>query len=64
MGKIELLRAANDAEQAWMSEVKTVFGERDASMARYQDRATGERGSELRRLYDRYIAARDAYQSA
>lgn len=64
MGRLDLLRAANDAEKAWMIEVRAVFGERDANMARFQDRATGASGSELRKLHDRYQAAREAYQSS
>jgi hypothetical protein len=44
-----------------MAEVIAVFGERDAGLARFQDRANGEAGSRLRELYNRHVAARDAY---
>ena len=64
MGRLELLRAANEAEQAWMSEVLAEFGARDANMARFQDRAKGKHCSELRKLHDRYQAAYAAYKSS
>lgn len=44
-----------------MAEVAAVFGERDAGMARFHGRATGEPGSRLRELYNEYVKARDAY---
>lgn len=46
-----------------MDEVRAIFGERDAGMARFHGRAKGEPGTRLRELYDRYIKARDAYNS-
>lgn len=46
-----------------MAEVRAVFGERDAGMARFHGRATGEPGTRLRALYDVYVKARDAYNS-
>ncbi len=46
-----------------MAEVVVVFGEQDANMARFQDRATGTPGTRLRELYNAYVAARDAYKS-
>ncbi|HEY3254431.1 MAG TPA: hypothetical protein VGJ91_10795 [Polyangiaceae bacterium] len=64
MSKLRLLQESAAAEKAWMLEAAAVLGERDAQMARYQDRANGEPGSRLRELYKTYIAARDAYQSA
>ena len=64
MRRLELLRAANEAEKAWMLEVSAVFGERDADMARFQERANGKRGSELRKLHDRYRAAWETYPSS
>lgn len=64
MSKFRLLQASTAADKAWMTEVTAVFGERDAGMARFQDRANGEPGSRLRELYDSYVAARDAYLSA
>jgi len=64
MGRLDLLRAASEAEKAWMVEVLAAFGPRDADMARYQDRARGTIGSELRRLHDRYQAAYAAYKSS
>lgn len=64
MGRLGLLRAASEAEKAWMSAVLAEFGERDAGMARFQERANGEAGSELRKLHDRYQAAYAAYKSS
>ena len=61
VSRLRLLQAAADAEKSWMLEVQTAFGTRDASYARYQDRAMGEPGSRLRELYDAYMTARDAY---
>ena len=63
MGRLGLLRAASDAEKAWMIQVLAEFGERDADMARFQDRARGEI-SELRKLHDHYQAAYAAYKSS
>lgn len=64
MSRLRLLQAAATAEKAWMAEVQEIFGARDASFARYQDRAQGEPGSHLRNLYNSYATARDAYASA
>ena len=64
MGRLGLLRAASDAEKAWMAQVLAEFGPRDADMARFQDRAKGEEGSKLRKLHDRYQAAYAAYKSS
>jgi len=61
MSKLKLLQASSEADRLWMSEVRSVFGDRDAGMARFHGRATGEPGSHLRDLYDRYVKARDAY---
>lgn len=63
MSKLTLLKESTAADRAWMAEVAAVFGEREAGLARFQGRATGEPGSRLRELYNRYVAARDAYQS-
>ena len=63
MSKLRLLQEYTAADKAWMAEVATVFGERDAGMARFHGRATGEPGSRLRELYDRYVKARDAYEA-
>lgn len=63
MSKLRLLQESTDADRAWMSEVKAVFGDRDAGMARFQGRANGEPGSRLRELYDRYVKAREAYEA-
>ncbi|MBC7767985.1 MAG: hypothetical protein H7124_04300 [Phycisphaerales bacterium] len=63
MSKLKLLQEATAADKAWMAEVATVFGERDAGMARFHGRATGEPGSRLRDLYNQYVKARDAYTS-
>lgn len=64
MGRLDLLRAVTDAEKAWMTEVLAEFGERDANLARFQDRAQGVFGSKLRELHDRYQAAYAAYKSS
>ncbi|MEJ0022910.1 MAG: hypothetical protein WDN76_05340 [Alphaproteobacteria bacterium] len=45
-----------------MAEVAIVFGEREAGLARFQDRANGEPGTRLRDLFNLYVKARDAYQ--
>ncbi len=63
MSKLRLLQESTEADKAWMAEVRAVFGERDVGMARFQGRATGEPGSRLRDLYDRYVKARDAYNA-
>ncbi|MFO1018855.1 MAG: hypothetical protein U1E03_14760 [Hyphomonadaceae bacterium] len=63
MSKLRLLQESTDADRAWMDEVRAIFGERDAGMARFHGRAKGEPGTRLRELYDRYIKARDAYDS-
>jgi hypothetical protein len=64
MSRLRLLQAASIAEKAWMDEVQAVFGVRDASYARFQERANGEPGSRLRTLYDAYKKARAAYDHA
>lgn len=64
MSKLRLLQAAAVAEKAWMAEVEAVFGARDASYARFQERASGDPGSPLRALHDAYVKARAAYQAA
>ena len=61
MSKLKLLQEAAAADKAWMAEVTAVFGERDAGMARFHGRATGEPGSRLRELYNEYVKTRDAY---
>lgn len=63
MSKLKLLQDSTAADKAWMDEVKKVFGERDAGMARFHGRATGEPGTRLRELYDCYVKARDAYDA-
>ncbi|MGE0829465.1 MAG: hypothetical protein AB7O04_08955 [Hyphomonadaceae bacterium] len=62
--KLKLLQAETAADKAWMAEVAAVFGERHASMVRFQECANGEPGTRLRALYDAYVAARDAYHAA
>jgi hypothetical protein len=64
MSKLRLLQASAAAEKAWMAEVAAVFGARDASYARFQDRASGDPGSSLRTLHDAYAKAWAAYQAA
>jgi hypothetical protein len=61
MSKLKLHQELAAADKAWMAEVAAVFGEREAGMARFHDRANGEPGSRLRELYDVYVKARDAY---
>ena len=63
MSKLRLLQASKAADTAWMDEVVAVFGAKDSGMARFQARANGEPGTKLRELYDKYVAARDAYTS-
>lgn len=63
MSKLRLLQESTEADKAWMAEVRSVFGEREAGMARFHGRATGEPGTHLRELYDRYVKARDAYNA-
>lgn len=63
MSKLRLHQEFTAADKAWMEEVAAVFGEREAGMARFHDRATGEPGSRLRELYDHYKRARDAYNA-
>lgn len=63
MNKLRLLREQNAADEAWMVEVVAVFG-RDAGLARFQERANGEPGTRLRELYNRLVAAREAYKDS
>lgn len=63
MSKLKLLQESTAADRAWMAEVRKIFGERDAGMARFHGRATGEPGTRLRELYDCYVRARDAYHA-
>jgi hypothetical protein len=63
MSKLKLLQESTAADKAWMAEVAAVFGERDAGLARFQGRATGEPGTRLRELYNLYVKARDAYDA-
>jgi hypothetical protein len=63
MSKLKLLQESTEADRAWMEEVRAVFGDREAGMARFHGRATGEPGSRLRALYDQYVRARDAYNA-
>ena len=63
MSKLRLLQESTEADKAWMAEVRSVFGEREAGMARFHGRATGEPGTRLRELYDLYVKARDAYHA-
>ncbi|MGQ0532552.1 MAG: hypothetical protein ACT4OF_07660 [Caulobacteraceae bacterium] len=63
MSKLRLLQEATAADREWMAEVAAVFGEREAGLARFHGRATGEPGSRLRELYDRYVKTRDAYNA-
>jgi hypothetical protein len=62
MSRLRLLQESKAADQAWMAEVATVFGEREAGLARFQDRANGEPGTRLRELFNLYVKARDAYE--
>jgi hypothetical protein len=63
MSKLRLLQDSTEADKAWMCEVRAVFGDREAGLARFHGRATGEPGTRLRELYDRYVKARDAYNA-
>lgn len=61
MSKLVLHQEFAAADRAWMAEVAAVFGEREAGMARFHGRATGEPGTRLRELYNQYVKAREAY---
>jgi hypothetical protein len=63
MSKLRLLQDSTEADKAWMTEVRAVFGDREAGLARFHGRATGEPGTRLRELYDSYVKARDAYNA-
>jgi hypothetical protein len=63
MSKLKLHQESAEADKAWMAEVRAVFGDRDAGMARFHGRATGEPGTRLRELYNLYVKARDAYNA-
>jgi hypothetical protein len=63
VSKLRLFQEATEADKAWMAEVRAVFGDRDAGMVRFHGQATGEPGSRLRELYDRYVKTRDAYNA-
>lgn len=63
MSRLALFHAAEAADRDWMREVVQTFGTRDAGSARCHGHATGEAGSRLRELYDRYSTARDAYRA-
>jgi hypothetical protein len=64
MSKFALFQAASAADKAWMIEVARIFGAREAGLARFHGRATGEPGSQLRVLYQGYVRTRDAYNAA
>lgn len=64
MSKFALFQAANAADKAWMVEIARIFGAREAGLARFHGRATGEPGSHLRYLYQGYVETRDAYNAA
>ncbi len=64
VSKVRLMQASTEAEKAWMVEVAAVLGAKDASLARYQERANGTPGTKLHELYNAYIAARAAYSAA
>lgn len=64
MSKFVLFQAASAADRAWMVEVARIFGDREAGLARFQGRATGEPGSRLHDLYQAYVKTRDAYNAA
>ncbi|MES1156442.1 MAG: hypothetical protein ABUL73_01570 [Alphaproteobacteria bacterium] len=61
MSKLALFQAAKAADQAWMSEIVRLFGDRDAGSVRFHGKGAGEPGSRLREFYDRYVKTRDAY---
>jgi hypothetical protein len=63
MSKLRLHQELAAADKAWMAEVAVVFGEKEAGMARFHDRANGEPGSRLRELYNAYVKARDVYDA-
>lgn len=63
MSKLRLFQCATEADKAWMTEVRSQFGEREAGMARIHGRATGEPGTRMRELYEQYVKTRDAYNA-
>lgn len=64
MSKFALFQAASAADKAWMAEIIRTFGDREAGLARFHGRATGEPGSHMRHLYQGYVSTRDAYNAA
>jgi len=64
ISRLHLMRDMATAEAAWMNEVRDVFGERDASMMRFQDRAAGKAGTRLNTLYLAFVASRDRYKAS
>lgn len=63
MSRLALFQAVAAADTAWMAEIVRVFGDRDASSARYHGRANGEPSSVLRELRDTYVAVLCAYRA-
>ena len=63
MSKLRLLQESDEANKAWLAEIEVVFGAKEAALARYEGRATGEPGTPLRDLYDRQKKARGAYEA-
>jgi|GEM_PF-1542279 len=64
ISKVRLLQASKAAEDAWLAEVESVLGAREASLARYQGRANGAPGSRMNDLYKSFLAAQSAYSAA
>jgi hypothetical protein len=58
--KEPLYRTAIAADRAWSSELTRLFGSR-AGDTRYTKRGEGEPGSELRRRYEAFKTANDAW---
>jgi hypothetical protein len=59
LGPADKAKAAQDACDAWGAELRKSFGKRAGDM-RYLPAGKGEPGSDLRRTYDAFVAARIA----
>lgn len=64
VSRLRLMQDMTEAETAWMTELRKVFGERDAGLVRFQDRGAGEPGSHLNTLYLAFVASRDRYTAS
>lgn len=56
------LQTYSKAEALWDAALEAKYGD-DAGDARYDERGKGEEGSALRKLYDAYMAANNAWHA-